>query len=137
MSPVEAELMSNEKTKKPTKTQTVEDVYKKPWVREALTAIVAEGKAALTKTPKSTKENVDTLVTALLRAMQEPGCEIRLTYKTTAEATCAWTWMVAACKGKGLIDHDACSAFDVELVNGSGVMFWTDEGKPGTKEKDG
>ena len=139
--PFGAEAVSDKKTKKPTKKQakeqTVADVYKKPWVREALEAIVSEGKAALTKTPKSTKDNVDTLVTALMRAMYEPGCEIRLTYKTTSEATCAWTWMVAACKGKGLIIHDKCSAFDVELINGSGVMFWTDEGKPGAKEKDG
>jgi hypothetical protein len=116
------------------KTTTVADVYKKPWVRAALEAIVSEGRAALTKTPESTRQNVDTLVSALMRAMQEPGCEIRLTYKTTAEATCAWTWMVAACKGKGLLDHGKCSAFDVELRNGSGIMFWTDEGRPETKD---
>jgi hypothetical protein len=125
MSSVGAEVMSSKEKSNP---------YDNDGVRAALEEIVAEGRSALTKTPESTRDNVDALVTALLRAIQEPGCEIRLTYKTTAEATCAWTWMVSAAKKNGLLDQARCSAFDVELVNGSGIMFWTDEGRPETED---
>lgn len=114
-----------------TQQRSIKEVYKSDWVRKAMEDIVAEGRSSLTKTEKSTRDNIDALVTALMRAMQQPGCEIRLTYKTTAEATCAWTWMVSAVKKHGLLNQDKCSAFDVELKNGSGIMFWTDEGKPG------
>lgn len=124
-----------EKLKK-AKGRAERNPYDSATVRAALEKLVAEGRSSLTKTPKSTQDNIDTLVTALMRAIVEPGCEIRLTYKTTAEATCAWTWMVRACKDKGLMDSEKCSAFDVELKNGSGIMFWTDEGRP-EKEKDG
>lgn len=110
--------------------------YDSETIRQAINEICSEGQAALTRTPQATRDNVDTLISALMRAMTEPGCEVRLTYKTTAEAMCAWSWLLAACKGKGLVNHEKCSAFDVELVNGSGIMFWTDENKP-EKEKDG
>jgi len=124
--------VSSKKSKKQKKPQGERrNPYKSDWVRRALEEIVAEGKAELTKTPQALKDNIDTLVTALMRALREPECEIRLTYKTTAEATCAWTWMVAACQNQGVLNQPKCSAFDVELLNGSGIMFWTDEGKPG------
>lgn len=112
-----------------TETTKKNEPYSTAEVRVAMEVLVEEGRSELTRTPKSLNDNVDVLVSALMRAMTEPGCEVRLTYKTAAEATCAWTWMVSACKGKGLINHDKCDAFDVELHNGSGIVFGTDEEK--------
>jgi predicted RNA-binding Zn ribbon-like protein len=101
--------------------------YDTKHVRRALDAIIEEGKKDLTKTPESLRDNIDTLVKSLMRAMQTPDTEIRLTYKTTAQATCAWTWLTVAAQKYGVIDTERCSAFDIELKNGSGIMFWTEE----------
>ena len=97
-------------------------------IRRALDVIIAEGNEELTAKPSTRQANVDALIDALLRAMGQPECEVRLTYETTAQATAAWTWMLVACQKTGLYDSAKSSAFDVELTNGSGIMFWTEEG---------
>jgi hypothetical protein len=108
--------------------------YDNPKVREALAHFIEEGRKQLTETEKMTLDNVDTLVSALLKAIYEPGCEIRLTYRTTAMALCAWEWTLDAARKiaqkhgvPNLVDKEKCSAFDVEFTNGSGIMFWTEE----------
>lgn len=76
------------------------------------------------------KDHMDTLSSSLLKACMEPETEIRLTYKTTAQAMTAWSWMIVAAKRMDRFDAEKSSAFDVELTNGSGIMFWTDEDVP-------
>lgn len=97
-------------------------------LRETLDKVIAEGVKQIQAAGEQV--HVKTLGDALFRAAMEPECEIRLTYKTTAMATAAWTWMVWAAEKMHLRDKKRSSAFDVELINGSGIMFWTDEGRP-------
>lgn len=98
-----------------------------PGLRAVLDAVLQEGAAQLTTTPQAAKHNVDVLIDALLRAWDEPECEVRLTYKTTAQAAAAWNWMINACIKEAIIDKEKCSAFNVELFNRSAILFLTEE----------
>jgi hypothetical protein len=97
-------------------------------LKERLDQILDEGTEQLKA--EGEQVHVKALGDALFRAATEPDCEIRLTYKTTAMAATAWSWMLWASDKIGLRDKERSSAFDVELINGSGIMFWTDEGRP-------
>lgn len=97
-------------------------------IRDALDKLLDKGTEQLKADGE--KVHVQALGDALFRAATEPECEIRLTYKTTAMAAAAWTWMVWAADKLGKRDRERSSAFDVELTNGSGIRFWTDEGRP-------
>jgi len=96
-------------------------------VRAALQQIMATGQEQLTKSPRALQENVDTLTYALYQAITEPESEVRLIYKTIEQATCAWTWVVAACKGRGDVDVEKSSALNIELKNGSALVFRTEK----------
>lgn len=101
--------------------------YDTKHVRRALDNIIREGAVELTQTEGMLKDHVDALVSALVRTISTPEIEVRLTYKTTAQATAAWTWLTVAVQHLDFLDIERCSAFDVELKNGSGIMFWTEE----------
>lgn len=105
-----------------------------PTMRKALDELIENGHQQLTATDKMTKDNVNTMVTALMRAVTVRDTEIRLTYKTTAMALCAWTWTLSAAEKtlakhnlSHLLDKKKSSAFNIEFKNGSGIMFWTEE----------
>lgn len=97
-------------------------------LKEALDKILDEGTEQLKAEGETA--HVQALADALFRAATEPECEVRLTYKTTAMAAAAWTWMIWAAGELKMRDEERSSSFDVELTNGSGIMFWTDEGRP-------
>lgn len=97
-------------------------------IDQALSKIYDEGREEMTQ-QDNVRDHMRTLETALLRAAQQPGAEIRLTYKTTARALVAWSWMIVAAERAGFYDKARSSKFNVELTNGSGIMFWTDEGR--------
>ena len=97
-------------------------------LKEALDQILTEGTEQLKADGE--RVHVKALGDALFRAATEPECEIRLTYKTTAMAAAAWSWMLWAADRLSMRDKERSSPFDVELTNGSGIMFWTDEGRP-------
>ena len=81
------------------------------------------------------KDHMDTLAETMFKVCMEGEVEVRLTYKTTAQAAAAWAWMIVAIKRVGMYDNKKSSAFDIELTNDSGIMFWTDEGRPNLDEK--
>lgn len=95
----------------------------------ALQKVYDEGRGELTQ-QDNLRDHMATLQTALLRAAQVPATEIRLTFKTMARALVAWSWMLSAATSAGLFAAKKSGPFDVELINGSGIMFWTDEGRP-------
>jgi hypothetical protein len=97
-------------------------------VRAALQQIMSAGQEELTKSPRVFQDNVDTLTYAMYRALTQPESEVRLTYKTVEQATCAWTWVVAACKERGDMDAKKSSALNIELKNGSALVFKTEKG---------
>lgn len=94
---------------------------------EAFDAIVKEGRDDLLRNSAVLRTHIKALSDALHRAMTESDIEVRLTYKTVAQATCAWTWMVTAAARKDVFQSEKSSAFVVELVNGSAIVFQTEE----------
>ena len=94
-------------------------------LQEALDKILDEGTQQIKEAGEQV--HVKALGDALFRAAMHPETEVRLTYKTTAMAAAAWTWMIWAADRLEMRDKERSSAFDVELTNGSGIMFWTDE----------
>jgi hypothetical protein len=97
-------------------------------LKEAINKILDEGTEQLKADGEQV--HVKALGDALFRAATEPECEVRLTYKTMAMAAAAWTWMIWAAEKMKMRDKERSLAFDVELINGSGIIFWTDEGVP-------
>jgi hypothetical protein len=95
---------------------------------EALERVLEEGTREIKE--DGLQGHLDALGQALWRVATEPECEVRLTFRTTAQAAAAWSWMIWAVKKMEMFDAEKSSAFDVELTNGSGLMFWTDEGRP-------
>ena len=94
-------------------------------IQETLDEILEEGAVELKK--EGLDKHVEALSDALFKVMIEPECEVRLTYKTTAQAMAAWTWMIWAAKRMDLYDVDKSFAFGIELTNGSGLRFFTEE----------
>ena len=100
-------------------------------IEVVLTEMLDEGNKALLASEWGLKGHCETLTTAMLRAAQDAGVEIRLTYKSAEEAAAAWTWALSAAKKAKIYDLDKSKMFDIELKNGSGIVFGLDEADSG------
>jgi hypothetical protein len=114
-----------------TKTKPSQKTVSKEELHRVLEEMLDEGNRALGASAWGFDGHCETITTALLRAVQQDCAEIRLTYKSASEAMAAWTWMLEAARKALIFDENRSSMFDIELKNGSGILFAVEENDGG------
>jgi hypothetical protein len=75
---------------------------------------------------KHRENHLTAIKDALIRATLQPGSEVRLYYKNPKQAIAAWLFATKMADRCQVLDRKSSSIFNIELGNGSGIMFWLD-----------
>lgn len=86
-----------------------------------------KGRASIASSIRKTTEYSAAMARSIRTALARPGCEVRITTGTSAEAVFVFDTLMQGLESLGFLDDPRCRLAQVELTNGSCIIIGCEE----------